>query len=128
MKKHIIAIGGGGFGRTSKSSLIESYILNQSVKDYPKICFLHVRIEKNLKLRNGNFINYIPAIKYLIKNGYEIVFFSTTNPNLSLEGFNFFDLNIDENKRKQIYYLINSEIFFGQISGPFFLANFLDKK
>lgn len=93
-----------------------------------KICFLHVRIEKNLKLRNGNFINYIPAIKYLIKNGYEIVFFSTTNPNLSLEGFNFFDLNIDENKRKQIYYLINSEIFFGQISGPFFLANFLDKK
>ena len=31
-------------------------------------------------------------------------------------------------KKKQIYYLINSEIFFGQISGPFFLANFLDKK
>lgn len=98
------------------------------VRKEKKICFLHVRIEKNLKLRNSNFTNYIPAIKYLIKNGYEIVFFSTTNPNLNLDGFNFFDLNIDENKKKQIYYLINSEIFFGQISGPFFLANFLDKK
>ena len=93
-----------------------------------KICFLHVRIEKNLKLRNSNFINYIPAIKYLIKNGYEIVYFSTINPDLKLNGFNFFDLNIDENKKKQIHYLLNSEIFFGQISGPFFLANFLDKK
>ena len=29
--------------------------------------------------------------------------------------------------KKQIYYLIKSEIYLGQISGPFFLANFLEK-
>ena len=40
MKKQIIAIGGGGFGRSYKSSKIEKYILNLSEKDSPKICFL----------------------------------------------------------------------------------------
>ena len=40
MKKHIIAIGGGGFGRDSYSNLIEKYIINLSDKVTPKICFL----------------------------------------------------------------------------------------
>ena len=40
MKKHIIAIGGGGFGRTISSCLIEKYILSLSSKDIPRICFL----------------------------------------------------------------------------------------
>ena len=40
MKKHIIAIGGGGFGRTPSSNLIEKYIINLSNKVTPKICFL----------------------------------------------------------------------------------------
>ncbi len=40
MKKHIVAIGGGGFGRNNSSSLIEKYILKLSGKDLPKICFL----------------------------------------------------------------------------------------
>ena len=40
MKKHIIAIGGGGFSRNNSSYLIEKYILNLSEKDTPKICFL----------------------------------------------------------------------------------------
>ena len=40
MKKHIIAIGGGGFGRNNSSNLIENYILNLSGKDCPKICFI----------------------------------------------------------------------------------------
>ena len=40
MKKHIIAIGGGGFGRSNSSYLIEKYILNLSGKTNPKICFL----------------------------------------------------------------------------------------
>ena len=40
MKKHVIAIGGGGFGRNNSSYLIEKYILNISEKIYPKICFL----------------------------------------------------------------------------------------
>ncbi len=40
MKKNIIAIGGGGFGRSNSSNLIEKYILNLSLKNCPKICFL----------------------------------------------------------------------------------------
>ncbi len=40
MKKHIIAIGGGGFGRENSSQLIEEYLLSISGKNYPKICFL----------------------------------------------------------------------------------------
>ena len=40
MKKHIIAIGGGGFGRSTSSYLIEEYILKLSLKNCPKICFI----------------------------------------------------------------------------------------
>ena len=40
MKKHIIAIGGGGFGRNLKSNSIEEYILNTSGSDNPRVCFL----------------------------------------------------------------------------------------
>ena len=40
MKKQIIAIGGGGFGRTPGEGLIEKYILDQSEKDIPNICFI----------------------------------------------------------------------------------------
>ena len=40
MKKQIIAIGGGGFGRSPGEGLIEKYILDQSEKNDPKICFI----------------------------------------------------------------------------------------
>ena len=40
MKKHIISIGGGGFGRKSSSYLIEKYILNLSENPCPRVCFL----------------------------------------------------------------------------------------
>ena len=40
MKKHIVAIGGGGFGRNNLSYLIEKYILDLSENISPKICFL----------------------------------------------------------------------------------------
>ena len=40
MKKQIVAIGGGGFGRNKSSNLIENYILKLAKKDRPRICFL----------------------------------------------------------------------------------------
>ncbi len=40
MKKHIVAIGGGGFGRNISSCLIEKYLLKLTGKESPKICFL----------------------------------------------------------------------------------------
>jgi dipeptidase E len=38
--RQVIAIGGGGFGRTHESNLIEQYILDQSIKTAPNICFI----------------------------------------------------------------------------------------
>jgi len=38
--RQIIAIGGGGFGREIKNLKIEKYIVNQSLKNNPKICFI----------------------------------------------------------------------------------------
>ena len=38
--RQVIALGGGGFGRTTKSSLIEQYILDQTGKEKPNICFI----------------------------------------------------------------------------------------
>jgi len=40
LSNHIISIGGGGFGRSISSSLIEKYILSISENDCPRICFL----------------------------------------------------------------------------------------
>ena len=40
MDKQIIAIGGGGFGRNPGIGIIEKYILEQSRKETPNICFI----------------------------------------------------------------------------------------
>ena len=40
MTKQIIAIGGGGFGRDPGKGVIEKYILKQSKKKLPNICFI----------------------------------------------------------------------------------------
>ena len=38
--RQVIAIGGGGFGRTQDSNLIEKFILDQTGKKKPKTCFI----------------------------------------------------------------------------------------
>ena len=38
--RQVIAIGGGGFGRTQEFNLIEQYILDQTDKKNPNICFI----------------------------------------------------------------------------------------
>jgi aminopeptidase N len=38
--RQVIAIGGGGFGRTQESKLIEQYILDQTSQVKPNICFI----------------------------------------------------------------------------------------
>ena len=40
MTKQIIAIGGGGFGRNPGDGIIEKYIIDQSEKEKPNICFI----------------------------------------------------------------------------------------
>ena len=38
--RNIIAIGGGGFGRNPGEGIIEEYILKQTKKKNPNICFI----------------------------------------------------------------------------------------
>ena len=38
--RNIIAIGGGGFGRNPGEGIIEEYILKQTKKKKPNICFI----------------------------------------------------------------------------------------
>ena len=85
-------------------------------------------MEQNLSLRNGTFSNFIESIKYLISQNFEVYFFNESDPKFKFPGFHFFDLNVDVNKKKQLEILMQSEIYLGQVSGPFFLANFLNKK
>ncbi len=40
MKRQIIALGGGGFSMEPENTLLDNYILEQSDKQNPKICFL----------------------------------------------------------------------------------------
>ena len=40
MNRQIIALGGGGFTHETKNTLLDDYILNQSSKETPKICFI----------------------------------------------------------------------------------------
>lgn len=40
MSKNIVAIGGGGFGRTLGDLVIERYLISLSQKEQPKICFI----------------------------------------------------------------------------------------
>ena len=40
LSKNIVAIGGGGFGRSLGSLEIEKYIVSLSNKKRPKICFI----------------------------------------------------------------------------------------
>ena len=36
----VIAIGGGGFGRSIYNTKIDEYIINQSPRENPNICFI----------------------------------------------------------------------------------------
>ena len=113
---------------SGKTNHLKFKNLNQTIDNKNKICFLHLRLEKNLRLRNGTFSNFIDSIKYLISQKFEVYFFNEHDPKFKFPGFHFFDLNVDINKKKQLEILIQSELYLGQISGPFFLANFLNKK
>lgn len=53
MKKQIIAIGGGGFSVEPENPLLDVYILNQSSKIKPKICFIPTA--------SGDSSNYISS-------------------------------------------------------------------
>ncbi|MAQ44168.1 MAG: peptidase E [Candidatus Marinimicrobia bacterium] len=79
-KGHIIAIGGGGFGRTPDKPIIEKYILDQSKVKNPNICFFPTASAE----RQDYIDNYYKAFSTLDCNPTHISLFSRT-PDLESE-------------------------------------------
>jgi len=79
-KGEIIAIGGGGFGRTPEKPIIEKYILDQSNSSSPNICFF-----PTASAESKDYIsNYYKAFSKLDCNPTHISLFSRT-PNIEAE-------------------------------------------
>ena len=79
-KGDIIAIGGGGFGRTPNEPIIEKYILDQSQSNNPNICFFPTASAESKDYIN----NYYKAFSNLDCNPTHISLFSRT-PNIESE-------------------------------------------
>ena len=77
MDKQIIAIGGGGFGRNPGVGIIEKYILDQSDKDTPNICFIPTATGDSESYK----VNYYSTMTKLDCNPTHLDFFKRT-PNL----------------------------------------------
>ena len=74
MKRQIIAIGGGGFGRNPGEGIIENYILNQSNAKNPNICFILTATGDNEAYKN----NYYATFTKLNCNPVHLDFFKRT--------------------------------------------------
>ena len=72
--RHIIAIGGGGFGRNPGEGLIEQYILDQTNKDTPNICFIPTATGDNEAYK----VNYYSTFSKLDCNPVHLDFFKRT--------------------------------------------------
>tara|TARA_B100000900_G_scaffold374547_1_gene355920 strand:+ start:89 stop:784 length:696 start_codon:yes stop_codon:yes gene_type:complete len=77
MDKQIIAIGGGGFGRNPGIGVIEKYILNQSNKEIPNICFIPTATGDDESYK----VSYYSTLTKLNCNPTHLDFFKRT-PNL----------------------------------------------
>ena len=72
--KNIVAIGGGGFGRSVKDLRIEEYILRLSKKENPNICFIPTATGDN----DAYKVNYYDVFTKLECNPTHIDFFKRT--------------------------------------------------
>ena len=61
----IIAIGGGGFGRTIYNNKIDNYIISQCNKEKPKVCFIPTASAED-KSYTVNFFLFIQSPDYPI--------------------------------------------------------------
>ncbi len=74
IKKNIVAIGGGGFGRTVKDLRIEKYILDLANKEKPNICFIPTATGDNDSYK----VNYYDVFTKFNCNPTHIDFFKRT--------------------------------------------------
>ena len=74
MDKHVIAIGGGGFGRNPGDGCIEQYILDQTGKTEPNVCFIPTATGDN----DAYKVNYYSTFSKLDCNPIHLDFFKRT--------------------------------------------------
>ena len=74
IEKNIVAIGGGGFGRTIKDLRVEEYILSLSNKEKPNICFIPTATGDNDSYK----VNYYDVFTKFNCNPTHIDFFKRT--------------------------------------------------
>ena len=74
MDRHIIAIGGGGFGRNPGDGVIEQYILDQSPSQKPNICFIPTATGDNEAYK----VNYYSTFSKLNCNPVHLDLFKRT--------------------------------------------------
>ena len=91
-----------------------------------KLCIIHLRDEKNDRIRNTEIKNYIDGVRYLVQNNFEVLIFSNQKTDFDNESVKYFRIN-EENKKIQVYSLILCDIYLGTISGPFHIAKYLNK-
>jgi aminopeptidase N len=72
--RQVIAIGGGGFGRTQNSNHIEQYILDQAQTNTPNICFIPTATGDT----DPYIVNYYSVFSKLECNPTHISFFKRT--------------------------------------------------
>ena len=77
IEKNIVAIGGGGFGRSVKDLRIEEYILSLSKKEKPNICFIPTATGDSDSYK----VSYYATLNKLNCNPTHLDFFKRT-PNL----------------------------------------------
>ena len=73
-ERHIIAIGGGGFGRNPGEGIIEEYILKHTKKKKPNICFIPTATGDNEAYK----VNYYATFSKLNCNPTHLDFFKRT--------------------------------------------------
>ena len=107
-------------GRLSaKKKNIHLNLLDNKKDHIKKKCYLHIRDEQNIPLRNSNIKNYLEAINLLIKNNFEIYYFSYKDPGIKLKEFKFFNLKLDENKKYQIKLAPVIDLYLGKLVDHF---------
>ena len=72
-ERNIVAIGGGGFGRDPGEGIIEEYILKQTKKKKPNICFIPTATGDNEAYK----VNYYETFSKLSCNPTHLDFFKS---------------------------------------------------
>jgi peptidase E len=62
MNKQIIALGGGGFSMEPDNPLLDEYILKQSNKQKPKVCFIGTASGDAVRL-HSEILYFLPQVK-----------------------------------------------------------------